>query len=385
MQLCFACIFSTLTIHCLASPTVKERQQSVCAYPDAPLISSCWDVLDIPDYLVNWSKNVPIATGFQYSDDSCFAGEGWSSCFIRLGWEQVVGIVDCSVINQTDCKFPNGSLREEIAPGTAQQVKYVTSSVVNVHRLFQSLYQVVAANLDSISSLRTSIEATLMVGEKSQSVSLDASNYNIASTAGPAVLVNLTSPMNETGSQTYLASKVFLQSLQRATSVRDLIWPLEYDQSDPLFPNGPPGVGALFTQGLSLMMANSTTIFSDFAAHAAPGRLVSNFQTFQIDCDDDSVDDVGFCTKNGQTVYWSFITGRTFALKNKKQSEHRKHISHPVTPSALLKQTAADGWASIPWMFDGSYNCTAAGRAGGSVLHIEDDGSIDLSCLISGG
>ena len=45
----------------------------------------------------------------------------------------------------------------------------------------------VAANLDSISSLRRSIEATL--GRESQSVSFDAANYNIASTAGPAVLV----------------------------------------------------------------------------------------------------------------------------------------------------------------------------------------------------
>ena len=45
----------------------------------------------------------------------------------------------------------------------------------------------IAANLDSISSLRTSIEAIL--GRESQSVSLDAGNYNIASTAGPAVLV----------------------------------------------------------------------------------------------------------------------------------------------------------------------------------------------------
>ena len=141
MQLLFGCIFSALTIHAVASPIVKERRQTVCAYTDAPLISSCWDVLDIPDYLINWKKNVPIGTGFQYSNSSCFAGEAWSSCFIRLGWEQVVGIVDCHTINQTDCKFPSGSLRDDIAPGTAQQVKYVTSSVVNVYGLFQSLYQ----------------------------------------------------------------------------------------------------------------------------------------------------------------------------------------------------------------------------------------------------
>lgn len=141
MQLLFAYIFSALFSHAVASPSVKERQQNVCAYPDAPLISSCWDVLNIPDYLTNWNKIVPIGTGFQYSNSSCFAGEVWSSCFIRLGWEQVAGDVDCFTINQTDCKSPNGSLRDDIAPGTEQQVKYVTSSIVNVYGLFQSLYQ----------------------------------------------------------------------------------------------------------------------------------------------------------------------------------------------------------------------------------------------------
>ena len=137
----FACILLALISHAVASPGVKERQQTVCAYPDAPLINSCWDISDIPDYLISWNKNVPIGTGSQYSDGSCFAGEGWSSCFIRLGWEQVVGVVDCVTINQTDCKSPNGSLRNDIAPGAAQQVKYVTSSVVDVYGLFQSLYR----------------------------------------------------------------------------------------------------------------------------------------------------------------------------------------------------------------------------------------------------
>ena len=141
MQLHFACIFSTLAIHAAASPVVKEGQQALCANADAPLLSSCWDVLDIPDYLINWNKNVPVGTGFQYSDSFCFAGEAWSSCFIRTGWEQVDGVVDCFNVNQTDCKSPIGSLRDDIAPGTAQQVKYVTSSVVSVYGLFQSLYQ----------------------------------------------------------------------------------------------------------------------------------------------------------------------------------------------------------------------------------------------------
>ena len=73
--------------------------------------------------------------------------------------------------------------------------------------------------------------------------------------------------MNVTSSQTYLASKVFIQSLKQATSVRDLIWTLQYDQSSPLSPDRPLGVGETFGQSLSLMVANDTTIFTDFAAH----------------------------------------------------------------------------------------------------------------------
>lgn len=65
---------------------------------------------------------------------------------------------------------------------------------------------------------------------------------------------------------------------------------------------------------------------------------------------------------------------------SKIYSLKHKDTSVAVT-RALLYQTLIFRWADLLSMSNGSYHCTAAGRAGGSVLHIEDDGSMNLNCL----
>lgn len=35
----------------------------------------------------------------------------------------------------------------------------------------------------------------------------------------------------------------------------------------------------------------------------------------------------------------------------------------------------------LPVLFDGAYNCTFEGRAGGSVVGVGADGSLDVACL----
>ncbi len=37
--------------------------------------------------------------------------------------------------------------------------------------------------------------------------------------------------------------------------------------------------------------------------------------------------------------------------------------------------------AYMPVLFDGAYNCTMAGKAGGSVVNLNADGSLDVACL----
>ena len=109
---------------------------------------------------------------------------------------------------------------------------------------------------------------------------------------------------------------------------------------------------------------------------AAPGRSVATFEAFQVDCEAGSIKNAEFCTKKGQGTYWSSCTQRTYTFRYKGKAE----VFSDAT-SSLLDQIQKSRWASLLWMFDGSYNCTAAGRAGGSVLHNNDDGSVDFSCL----
>lgn len=136
------CFLAFSTSCAIASPYLKYRQLSACAEPEAPLLNACWEVLDIPTYLSEWQKTVRVCPGLEYTNSCCVREEPWSLCFLRLGWEQAPG--DCVGIFETDpgrCQFPTGSVRSQIPRNTVQKVKYVTANIVNIHGLFQSLYQ----------------------------------------------------------------------------------------------------------------------------------------------------------------------------------------------------------------------------------------------------
>ena len=109
--------------------------------------------------------------------------------------------------------------------------------------------------------------------------------------------------------------------------------------------------------------------------YAIPGTLAASAQTFRADCDAGSFNAAGYCSKKKQAVYWSSETKRTYTLA------HEGSTGGKLASTALLNQTAEAGWASLPLLFDGAYNCTAAGLAGGNVLQFEFDGTLVFSCL----
>ena len=143
MRCSTTCYFLAFSTSCaIASPYLKYRQLAACADPEAPLLKPCWNVLDIPDYLSEWQKNVAVCPELEYTNGCCILGEPWSSCFLRLGWEKAPS--GCLGVSETDleaCQFPTGTVRSDIPRDTVQKVKYVTANIVNIHRLFQSLYQ----------------------------------------------------------------------------------------------------------------------------------------------------------------------------------------------------------------------------------------------------
>ena len=56
-------------------------------------------------------------------------------------------------------------------------------------------------------------------------------------------------------------------------------------------------------------------------------------------------------------IWWSPFSGRQYSLESKR--------SDTIKPGDLINSIINGGWAHLPTIFDGSYECTASGRAGG--------------------
>jgi len=50
---------------------------------------------------------------------------------------------------------------------------------------------------------------------------------------------------------------------------------------------------------------------------------------------------------------------------------------------SLVDYIVSSAFTSLPALFDGAYNCTMEGKAGGSMININPDGTLDTSCLSS--
>lgn len=73
-------------------------------------------------------------------------------------------------------------------------------------------------------------------------------------------------------------------------------------------------------------------------------------------------------------IWWSPTTGRQYSL------EHKGNPT--IDPPDLISSITTQGWANMPTLFDGSFNCTADGRAGAPDLtKIFFDGTLDVSCI----
>ena len=199
----------------------------------------------------------------------------------------------------------------------------------------------------------------------------------------------------------------FSKSLKEAPAVSKAIW---LTKSDPTTAGSQTAnFGNSFQPGLTLVMTDHTQ-FLAFAIHGAynndsvpsfspyprsfqlapnayaysallqqngryavPGAPASTVEAFQADCEANTLNEAGsFCTQNGKTIYWSAATKRTYAFSHKGRGP---------SDSDLLTRIVSDNWLSLDLLFDGSYNCTASGRAGKSVLQFDFDSTPDVSCL----
>lgn len=67
--------------------------------------------------------------------------------------------------------------------------------------------------------------------------------------------------------------------------------------------------------------------------------------------------------------YWSPVTGRQYYYTGGK------------TIYDFLQQMSDNLRLNLPLLFDGAYNCTAAGTVGGPIVSINSDSTLNVACL----
>ena len=94
----------------------------------------------------------------------------------------------------------------------------------------------------------------------------------------------------------------------------------------------------------------------DFANLCSDSNLVENYNISASYCDAKGV--------KGRALYLSPETGRVYRLDYKGDRKNKE-----LEPMELLRQINDQRWADLPSLFDGSWNCTQKGLAGGAVVN----------------
>ena len=83
------------------------------------------------------------------------------------------------------------------------------------------------------------------------------------------------------------------------------------------------------------------------------------------------------CTDRDHSIniWYSDVTNRAYDLIVRREPS----ASGP-NPFELMNDILSNEWSTLETLFDGSYNCTAAGNFG-QRLNFTVDGSVDFSCM----
>ena len=85
---------------------LQPRDLVTCQDPNAGIDPSCWDLLDLTNFVTNWNKTTPVCPPGPTTGKCCGTTEAWTTCFLRMN--QPESGSDCTTISS--CAF-SSSLR----------------------------------------------------------------------------------------------------------------------------------------------------------------------------------------------------------------------------------------------------------------------------------
>ncbi|KAL6721039.1 hypothetical protein ACLMJK_000139 [Lecanora helva] len=413
------------------APILEDRQQTNCTDLDALYFPECWDQLDIPGYLndprTGWNVTTPVCKpSDSEASDCCKPGEPWSNCFIRLATGHTE--FDCTKIGFRTCLLSNRPpLSPTLAPSIAAKVRYVLRNIFSITYAITNYYHVLV-------SLQYSNEYDGLSGILKNYPTLDTGNLIKALIAGEPFWG--TAPVLAGGAQginvTFNPRKIqtITQSIERSKGVSSALFgePLNGSDYQVQSPHDTSYLGfstsnasTLLNTALDLIM-NDVPTFLDFAAHgsfsldssittgsgtkglesavntyvvgqalsqnkfsATPMAKITQ-ETFQLGRNCTSLGDV--CNDSKSVVYyWSSVTNMQYQISfsGSWQQDGRagslQDAEGEATTFALLEYIETRSVAYMPVLFDGAYNCTLEGKAGGSAIGVNGDGTLDIACL----
>lgn len=108
-------------------PSIQTRQdQFPCmdVDPKAVFDGSCWQQLDLSNWLNNWSP--PTCGSSSTATDCCRSTESWANCFLRLG--KGASGYDCDKIKSGFCTY-DPDLDPGLSPDIKPQVRYIMKTI----------------------------------------------------------------------------------------------------------------------------------------------------------------------------------------------------------------------------------------------------------------
>lgn len=102
----------------LTSPTTSDGTTTpIRTFPDP----SCWDTLDMTDWMTNWNNSTTICTATQsvLTPCQCRISEPWATCFMRLTYERTrtANYICTNLTKPEDCTEPVPAI---VVPGPPQ-------------------------------------------------------------------------------------------------------------------------------------------------------------------------------------------------------------------------------------------------------------------------
>ena len=405
-----------------------------CTNLQAKFDPSCWYTLDLSDYLVHpttgWIYTTPKCLGDDDGTGCCMEGEAWSTCYLRLahGFDGD----DCSEINTQSCSY-DATLA--VDPRIAPEVHYIIKNIYGtsltgflvilrlmkckaINNFFTSWWEALSWAIPQAALMVPSVIHEL---DPQKQTNFMITNILVALTIGLAYVAipEVTVGLSAAAASVVQMGQLMVTGLKEAPLVGRAMWPkgtldsqivqIGIVQSE--LANISKQIGNVLNTGLETIMSDAPTFaqFASYGQFSGSTQFSIPYNTAGLDMALKTFIVSSAMAQNDWTVYplrWmthddipqfactfgpenydicadSNVPNTAIYYSNYTQNAYRLNSKGTaLTARQLMLDIVDNQWSTLGALFDGAFNCTAAGNAPSTnPFQIFLNGTLDLSCV----